>query len=156
MAINKIKVNQSIVSGYIPKDAFINESKTFLQFSLGYDKSYRGQDGKWVNQTAWIPVKLWAKEDRINRLAEKVKAGSYAVVTGVMDQSSYPDKNGNRINDVFLRADSIQVYDESSGSANNNNAASNKNTASYENDPGFVPDSDDGNLNFDFLNADGT
>jgi single stranded DNA-binding protein len=150
MAKVKIKVNQSIVSGYVPRDMFTNEKNTFGSFTVGYDKSYKSQDGTWVNQTAWIPVKIWAKEDRIKRLKERIKKGVSVIVTGTMDQVLYKDKDGKDVQDVYLRVgatDSIQVYDYGDDNSQSNASSYNDNNASYEN-----IGENTGDLDFSFMN----
>lgn len=150
----KIKINENVISGFIPRDAFVNDAKTFISFTVGYDKSYKSQNGEWVNQTAWIPVKLWAKEERISRLADRIKKGVSVVVIGQIDQSNYKDNNGNNVNDVFVRAESIQVYDEGSNNSSSNGGNSGGGYSSQDNYTA-APD-EAGDLNFDFLNGGST
>lgn len=122
--MGKIKINQVIISGYVPRDTYVNEKRSFLSFSCGVDDSwFNNTENKWVNNTSWINVKLNAKEDRINALAAKLVKGANVIVTGQLKQDSYPDKNGNTVNDVYIRATQIQFLDEGSGSSNNNSNA---------------------------------
>lgn len=100
----KIKINNAIIGGFVPRDMFVNESLTFCSFSVGVDDSYKDSNGQWVNNTDWINVKFWGKPDRIKRLAQIVKAKTYIIVEGKMKQSSYKDKNGNPVNETYLKA----------------------------------------------------
>lgn len=119
--MGKIKLNQVIVSGYVPRDAYVNDKKTFLSFSVGIDDSwFNNVTNKWVNNTSWLNVKVNGKEDRISALAKKLVKGANVIVTGQMKQDTYPDKNGITVNDVHIRALSIQVLDESSGNGSSN------------------------------------
>lgn len=118
MGKTKVKLNQTTISGYVPRDAYVNEAKTFLSFSCGLDDSwYNKTEGKWVNNTSWINVKLNASEDRIEALAKKIVKGVTVIVVGQIKQDSYKDKNGNNVNDVYVRATQIFVLDEAGDSS---------------------------------------
>lgn len=135
----RVRLNQTTISGYVPRDPFVNKDKTFLSFTVGIDKSYMNHSGQWVNQTAWVPIKLFVSQNnsnRIDNILSRVKQGSYVVVVGTLDQSSYKNKHDETVNDVFVRATSIQVYssaDEMKNSYNGGNSSQNNNGSGYAN-----------------------
>lgn len=149
--MGKIKINQVIVSGYVPRDAWVNDKKTFLSFSCGIDDSwFNNVTNKWVNNTSWLNVKVNGKEDRITALAKKLVKGANVIVTGQMKQDTYPDKNGVTVNDVYIRAMSIQVLDKSSGYSSGNGSNGSNGSGSAGNGAGYGAD-EYGEPNMEFM-----
>ena len=137
-----VKINEIIVSGFVPRDPFTNTSngeKSFMSFTVGVDKSYMNSKKEWVNQTAWVPVKLWATDNRISKIAEKVTKGCHVLVNGQIDQSSYKDKNGNTVFEVFIRASSIQIVEAAKENNSNTSGNNSQSSGSTQNNQG-VPD----------------
>lgn len=122
--IMKIRENVTIVSGYIANDPFVNEAKNMFAFGLGIDKSYFDQKKKeWVNNTAWVNVKLFSTNtERIEKLAERVTSGCSVLVNGRIDQNSY-EKDGNKYNEVFINANSIQILDVGNSDSEDSNTS---------------------------------
>lgn len=148
----KIKLNTSLViSGYVPRDPFVNDGKSFISFTVGVDKSYMNNKNEWVNQVAWIPCKLWSTNSRIENLEKKIFKGQNVIVTGNIDQSSYKDKNGNTVNEVFVRIISIHI--DEAGSAENANYSKGKGSNANAGTSKSSGSTGNGDYDFSFLNG---
>lgn len=147
--MSRIKLNQVIFSGFVPRDCDIhqtqNGTKGIMTLTVGIDDSYKHND-QWVNKTSWINVKLFANIDRLNAIANNVHKGVNVIVSGRLNQNQYKDKSGNMVYTTEVIASSIQAINQQ------DNANVQPSEAVANNAQDSVPVEYSGDLNLDFLN----
>ena len=62
------------VTGVLTKDGEahkINNGKQVIRFSLPIDKSYKDQNGEWVNKTKWLKCNWWIDSEKAAQMLIK-------------------------------------------------------------------------------------
>lgn len=86
-----MNINTITISGNLGQDATVRMAgqSSIIIISVGTTRAYkRGEE--WVEETTWFPVELWSRNES---LIQKLKRGTFVVVTGRMQCDSY-EKDG--------------------------------------------------------------
>lgn len=101
-------VNVALVGnvGKDPQTRTFNNGKSITTFSVGVSQGYFDQQNQWVDQgTMWLDV------EPITRQAQEqvpyVTKGAKVVVTGLLSQRFYTDKQGNNASSLKVAAHAI-------------------------------------------------
>lgn len=90
-------VNKVILLGNLGKDPEIRNLESGAKvatFSLATNRTYKGQDGKRIDETEWHNIVLWGN---LADLAEKFLAkGRQVFIEGRIKTRQWDDKDGNR------------------------------------------------------------
>jgi len=88
-------VNKVILLGHLGKDPVVRTLESgakVANFSLATSRTYKGQDGKAIDETEWHNVSLWGN---LAELAEKyLSKGRQVYVEGRLRTRQYDDKDG--------------------------------------------------------------
>jgi len=88
-------VNKVILLGHLGKDPVVRTLESgakVANFSLATSRTYKGQDGKVIDETEWHNVSLWGN---LAELAEKyLSKGRQVYVEGRLRTRQYDDKDG--------------------------------------------------------------
>ena len=123
--------NKVILMGNLTRDVEVRTTasgQSVANFSLAVSRSWRGQDGQQQDQTSFINCVAWGKVGDI--IAQYVHKGSPLLVSGRLDQRSYPDKDGNKRSAVEVVVEDFNFVgsgrsDNSSPSAPSSNQSTN-------------------------------
>jgi len=89
-------VNQVVISGYLGHDAelrYTPHGLAIMSFRLASTQHWK-KDGKFEQKTTWIGVKLFGAAGE--RLTPDLKKGSYVLVTGRLEESSWIDRTSQQ------------------------------------------------------------
>jgi len=88
-------VNKVILLGNLGKDPVVRSLESgakVASFSLATSRTYKGQDGKAIDETEWHNVSLWGN---LAELAEKyLTKGRQVYIEGRLRTRQYEDKEG--------------------------------------------------------------
>lgn len=84
------KLNRVLLSGRIGNDIelkYTPKGTPVLRLTLAVDKSYKGADGNWVNDTSWVDCVAW--NDTAKYAAQNIRKGSSVIIEGKIDVRQY-------------------------------------------------------------------
>lgn len=91
-------------------------------FTLATNRSYKGKDGNWVEETDWHNIVVWAKN------AENAKTylqkGSKVYIEGRLQTRSWEDKDGKKQYMTEIVCDNLQFLDDRKEAQTQQNAPS--------------------------------
>jgi single-strand DNA-binding protein len=88
-----------------PELRFTPNGKAVVNFRVAANQRKKTEAGGWVDgDSCFLSVSAW--EDKAEAIAEFVQRGSKVVVTGVLKQRDYEDREGNK-----RSAYDVQAYD---------------------------------------------
>ena len=106
------QINQMAMTGRLcqdPEFRFMETGKARVTFNLASNLNYRDRDGKWKQDTTFVPVVVWDK--LAEHIAEYLHKGSGVFLTGRLKSRTCETSEGNRtILEVVAR--SVQILDK--------------------------------------------
>jgi len=103
------RMNQVFLAGRLGKDPEVSYTQggtAICKFSLATSSKYKGRDGEWREETQWHNIVVWGKQgENVSRYLAK---GSYAIVRGEIQYSTYEDNSGNKKYYTNIKADSVE------------------------------------------------
>lgn len=103
MPLPSIQITGNVVDD--PEIRFTPSGKAVVNFRVAAGSRKKTENGGWVDgDTTFLSVSAW--EQQAEAIAEQVTRGSKVVVTGVLKQREYDDKDGNK-RTVY----DVQAYD---------------------------------------------
>lgn len=110
------KLNQVTIAGRVTADLemkYTPSGTAVARFTVAVDKSYKDKNGNWQNAATFIPVTAW---DRYaERACDVLQKGTPCIISGRLDTDPY-EKNGVKVQNVQIIADSIQGFDDKQAS----------------------------------------
>ena len=104
--VNKVQLIGRL--GMDPEMKTLDNGTTLARMSLATDGSYKGKDGKKVEETHWHNLVCWNKTAE---LAERLLAkGKEVAVEGRLITKSYEDGEGNRRYATEVRVDQFLLF----------------------------------------------
>ena len=107
------EINQISISGRLtadPESRITQSGKTRVSFYLASNQSYKGKNGEWQQDTAFVPVSVWDK--LAEAAAQHLHKGSGAFLTGRLRSRSFDDSNGRKRTVLEVVARTIQFLDK--------------------------------------------
>ena len=103
-------INQVQLQGRAGKDAVVKEltsGTTVAEFSLCTEKSFKKSgSNEWSKTTCWHNIKGWSKTAEY---MGRVRKGDLVHVTGSIEDASYTNKDGIKVNKTEIVATSFGV-----------------------------------------------
>ena len=117
-------LNVQILIGKLGKDAETRTAggSTVTAFTMATNHSYKGKDGKWVNNTDWHNVVVWAASEYLQKALHK---GANVYVEGRTTTEEYKDKDGNMKRITKVIANKVTPLDRQEKSSQTDNQDSN-------------------------------
>ena len=108
------------VLGHLGGDSILNNvnGKTCLNFSIAHSESYTDSQGQKQTKTVWVSCNWWLEKTTI---AQYLKKGTQALVTGYPEIKTYVDKQGKTVYQQTLRVKEVHLC---SGNSNNQSQGS--------------------------------
>jgi len=106
------KINKTILSGRIGNDVelkYTPKGTAVLRLNLAVDKSYKGTDGNWVNETSWLDCVAWAKIAEY--AAGQIGKGSPVIIEGHIDARTW-EAEGKKGKAVEIIIDAIHPLEK--------------------------------------------
>ncbi len=100
-------VNQVSILGRLTKDPELRQTpngKSVASFSMALNRSYKGADGEWVEDTDFIDVVAWGP--LAERVEKYVKRGQRLFVEGRLSQRSW-EQDGQKRSKVEVVANDV-------------------------------------------------
>jgi single-strand DNA-binding protein len=128
--------NQVILMGNLTRDPDLRQipsGQSVCSFSLALNRSYKGQDGEWVEATDFVDVVAWGQLGE--RVAQYVTKGRPVLVNGRL-QSRQWEQDGQKRNKLEVIASDVTFLGgRGEGSSDNNAGDSGSNSSSPESAP---------------------
>lgn len=99
-------LNKVQLIGNLGRDAEVTQAggSNVTKFNVATESSYRPKDStEWVKTTTWHNCVLWNREN----LAPKMTKGSKIFVDGRIQNRSYDDKDGKKVNITEIVVDEV-------------------------------------------------
>lgn len=99
--------NQVTLLGNLTRDPEVRTTpsgQSVTSFSLALNRSYKGQDGNWVEATDYVDVTAWGPLGE--RVAQYLKKGSQALVSGRLQSRSW-EQDGQKRSKVEVVAQDV-------------------------------------------------
>lgn len=99
--------NQVILMGNLTRDPEVRATpsgQSVTSFGLALNRSYKGQDGNWVEATDFVDVTAWGPLGE--RVAQYLKKGSQALVNGRLQSRSW-EQDGQKRSKVEVVAQDV-------------------------------------------------
>lgn len=99
--------NQVILMGNLTRDPEVRSTpsgQSVTSFSLALNRSYKGQDGNWVEATDYVDITAWGPLGE--RVAQYLKKGSQALVNGRLQSRSW-EQDGQKRSKVEVVASDV-------------------------------------------------
>ena len=113
-------MNKVIILGTITNDIeikFLGNGSAVTNFSIAYNKKYKGADGQLVEKASFFDVSAFGKSaETINQYFRK---GSRILVTGELEQSQWKAQDGTNRSKVSIRLEQFDFIDKSENSQGN-------------------------------------
>ena len=109
-------INSVTLVGRLTKDPEMRYTQSGIavtRFTLACDRPFTGQDGK--KETDFINCTVWRKQ--AENVAQYLKKGSLAGLQGRIQVSGYDNKDGKRVYQTEVVADSVRFLDSKSDGA---------------------------------------
>lgn len=91
------KLNRVELIGNLGRDGelrYLASGQPKIEFTIATDDSYKGKDGKWVDQSQWMNVVLWG--DQAERMSQQLTKGTPVYVEGKLTTRSWDDDKGQK------------------------------------------------------------
>lgn len=110
------------LQGCVGKDAEVKESngRTYTQFSLAVDKSYKDKNGQRVSRVNW-----WTIFHKSDKLAQHIKKGQYLTVSGEPRFGTWKNDQGITLVQLSINCENLSF----GGSGRNSDGNQSQNTA---------------------------
>ena len=103
-------INNVVLIGRLTKDPELKYTQTGIattRFTLAVNRPFKNQNGE--NEADFINIQVWRKQ--AENVANYLKKGSLAGVTGRIQTGSYENQQGQRIYTTDVVADSVQFLE---------------------------------------------
>ena len=103
-------INNVVLIGRLTKDPELKYTQTGIattRFTLAVNRPFKNQNGE--NKADFINIQVWRKQ--AENVANYLKKGSLAGVTGRIQTGSYENQQGQRIYTTDVVADSVQFLE---------------------------------------------
>lgn len=103
-------INNVVLIGRLTKDPELKYTQTGIattRFTLAVNRPFKNQNGE--NEADFINVQVWRKQ--AENVANYLKKGSLAGVTGRIQTGSYENQQGQRVYTTDVVADSVQFLE---------------------------------------------
>lgn len=105
-------VNKVILIGRLGSDPEIRNTPTGAtvgNLNLATNRSYKGKDGSWVEETDWHSIVLWQKN--AENAKEYLQKGSKVYIEGRLQTRSWDDKDGKKQYTTEVVCENMQFLD---------------------------------------------
>lgn len=109
---------------------FTQKNKMYGKTSIAVNKSYKGENGEWVNQTMFVDLIAWG-DKTVNYLKDRFKKGILVAINGELEINNYVAKDGNKRISVSVRILNSKVL-EPKKTVNSGAEGSNNYTPTFE------------------------
>ncbi len=113
-------MNIAIVLGTITNDIeikYLQSGSAVANFSIAYNKKYKGQDGHLVEKASFFDVSAFGKNaETINQYFRK---GSRILVRGELEQNQWTAQDGSKRSKVSIKLEQFDFIDKSENSQGN-------------------------------------
>jgi len=110
--LNKVQLIGRL--GQAPEQKFLQNGTAVCTLSIATNTSYKGADGKYVDETEWSRVVLWGKQ--AENAAKFLAKGSRVLIEGKLKTRTW-EKDGVKHYATEVVADSFQMMDGKSEAA---------------------------------------
>lgn len=87
--------------GANPEVRTLASGQMVANLSVATEESYKGKDGKWVNETTWHRVTVWG-EARCNYIAKHYAKGDLIQVEGKLTYQDYESTDGKKYRNAVI------------------------------------------------------
>ncbi len=111
-------LNRVMLIGNAGKDAelrYLANGTAQAQFSLAVNRSYRGPDNEWKEETEWFNIVAW--RDLAERLSQSVTKGKQFYVEGRLQTRTWDDDQGTKHYRTEVIANSVLSLSPREGGA---------------------------------------
>jgi single-strand DNA-binding protein len=112
-------INQVVMMGNLTRDPDLRTTpngQTVTNFSLALNRSYKGSDGNWVEDTDYIDCVAWGPLGE--RVSQYLQKGRRCLVQGRLSQRSW-EQDGQKRSKVEVVASDVTFLDGSGGEGGN-------------------------------------
>jgi single-strand DNA-binding protein len=106
-------MNIAVVLGTITNDIeikYLSSGSAVTNFSIAYNKKYKGQDGKLVEKASFFDVSAFGKNaETINQYFRK---GSRILVRGELEQSQWKAQDGTNRSKITIKLEQFDFIDK--------------------------------------------
>jgi len=105
-------VNKVMLTGRLTRDPelrYTPSGTAVSSFSIASSRSYKGQDGEWKQQVAFVNAVAWTKLAVL--VNEYLKKGSAVLVEGRLHSRSWETEDGQRRSALEIVAERVQFLD---------------------------------------------
>ena len=92
MSLNKAMIIGNL--GRDPEMRYTPGGQAVTQFTVAVNRSYKGQNGEWQEETEWFRVVVWAA--MAERAAENLRKGNKVYIEGRLQTRQWEDKDGQK------------------------------------------------------------
>lgn len=107
------KMNTVIILGTLTKDVelkYLQSGNAAGNFSIAYNKKYKGQDGQLVEKVSFFDVGCFGKmAETINQFFHK---GSRILIEGELEQQTWKAQDGTNRSKIIIRLDKFSFIDK--------------------------------------------
>ena len=107
MSLNKVMIIGNL--GRDPEMRYTPSGQAVTQFTVAVNRSYKGQDGAWQEETEWFRVVAWAQ--LAERVAENLRKGMKVYVEGRLQTRQWEDQQGQKRYTTELIANQVTNLD---------------------------------------------
>jgi single-strand DNA-binding protein len=107
VSLNKVMIIGNL--GRDPEMRYTPSGQAVTQFTVAVNRSYKGQDGSWQEETEWFRVVAWAQ--LAERSAENLRKGMKVYVEGRLQTRQWEDQQGQKRYTTELVANQITNLD---------------------------------------------
>lgn len=109
MNVKTPTINHVTFSGNLTRDAKIehigDDLITVARLSIANNGHYRDKSGNWHDVVTYAEAEIWgAAADRVESFGKK---GAPIIAEGCLKQNIWTDKDGNKHQKIFIKADRI-------------------------------------------------
>ena len=103
MSLNKCMIIGNL--GRDPEMRYTPSGQAVTQFTVAVNRSWRGQNEEWQEETEWFRVVVWAQA--AERAAERLRKGNKVYVEGRIQTRQWEDQTGQKRYTTELVADKV-------------------------------------------------
>lgn len=92
-------------------------SRTFINFSVAVNESYKTAEGTKVEKTTWIDCFKVVNDGRSTRVVDYLKKGTQVMVRGDVDINLYTNRSGQAAASLKLKIEKLQLLGSKSETA---------------------------------------
>ena len=107
MSLNKVMIIGNL--GRDPEMRYTPSGQAVTQFTVAVNRSYKGQDGAWQEETEWFRIVAWAQ--LAERTAENLRKGMKVYVEGRLQTRQWEDQQGQKRYTTELIANQVTNLD---------------------------------------------